>query len=136
MNPEIMLKLGEFLTVMIVSASLGFYVEHLRFENYQDRIEIAVKNQQVTTSNIETSQKYVSTAIATDYLDKLNDLNDYYDRVQPSGDGSCKMPRSGATASSPHGKSPDPLAAQCAKTTLMLIELQKWVNDETSATYK
>lgn len=131
MDTDLMIKLGGYITLALIAASGGFYVEHLRFEAYKDQVEIAAKNQQIKNDVINTEREHVSTNIKDDYVDKLNNINAYYDSLRPNTD-SCPMPSAADTASRTHASSSDSLSAQCAKTTLMLVELQQWVRDESN----
>ena len=90
MDTDLMIKLGGYITLALIAASGGFYVEHLRFEAYKDQVEIAAKNQQIKNDVINTEREHVSTNIKDDYVDKLNNINAYYDSLRPNTD-SCPI---------------------------------------------
>ena len=112
----------------------GFYLEHLRFANYQQEVENVAKAAEAREKAVEQQHKLITQGIQDEYDAKLNLLRSYYANGvrQPS---SSSMPTiSTATAISNANTAYAELAANCAQTTLMLVELQKWINEQIGIT--
>jgi hypothetical protein len=119
-----------YLALAIGGFGAGFYVEHLRFANYQQEVENIAKAADAKNKAVEQQHKLVTQGIKDEYDAKLSLLRSYYAAGvrQPS---SSSMPNiSTATAISNANTAYAELAANCAQTTLMLVELQKWINEQ------
>ena len=117
-----------YLALVFGGFSAGFYVEHLRFDAYQVRVEAAGKEAQAKTESIQKQQELVNKGIQNEYEGKLAAVKSFYSRMQFN-------PSSGSMS----GISPAPkgtnaetaypiLAGQCAETTVQLTSLQDWIN--------
>jgi hypothetical protein len=119
-----------YLALAIGGFGAGFYLEHLRFANYQIEVENMAKAAEAKNKAVEQQHKLVTQGIQDEYDAKLSLLRQYYSNGvrQPS---SNTMPNiSTATAISNANTAYAELAANCAQTTLMLVELQKWINEQ------
>ena len=121
-----------YLAILLGGFSAGFYVEHLRFSAYETRVEAAGAEAQAKTESIQKQHEIVTKGIKDEYDAKLSALRSYYKST------SVWNNNGGSTVSSlsPTSKSTDvisaynELAGNCAQTTLMLVELQKWLNEQ------
>ena len=121
-----------YLAIVFGGFSAGFYVEHLRFSAYKTRVEAAGAEAQAKTESIQKQHEIVTKGIKDEYDAKLSALRSYYKST------SVWNNNGGSTVSSlsPTSKSTDvisaynELAGNCAQTTLMLVELQKWLNEQ------
>ena len=116
-----------YLALAIGGFGAGFYVEHLRFSNYKAEIEATAKAQEVHIESIKKQHELVTKGIQDEYDAKLSLLRQYYSAGvrQPSSSTMSNLSTTTAiaNANSAYGE----LAANCAQTTLMLVELQKWI---------
>ena len=121
-----------YLAIVFGGFSAGFYVEHLRFSAYEIKVEAAGAAAQAKTESIQKQHEIVTKGIKDEYDAKLSALRSYYKST------SVWNNNGGSTVSSlsPTSKSTDvisaynELAGNCAQTTLMLVELQKWLNEQ------
>ena len=123
-----------YLALAIGGFGAGFYVEHLRFANYQEEVQAIAQKQEEHNESIKKQHELVTKGIQDEYDAKLSLLRQYYSNGvrQPS---SSSMPNiSTATAISNANTAYAELAANCAQTTLMLVELQKWINEQIGIT--
>ena len=110
----------------------GFHVGNLRYLEYKASVEATAKIQEAKVESITKQQELVTKGIKDEYDAKLTTLHNYYKST------SVWNNNGGGTMSgiSPAPKSADVIAAynelagNCAQTTLMLVELQKWLNEQ------
>jgi len=116
--------------IALVSAFCGFYVEHLRFENYQTQVEAIGKQAEEHTKAVIAEQQAQTERIANDYKTKLDSINSYYGRMRQSSSGTVSA--SSQTITFPDGSTKDfiSVAQDCAATTQQLVSLQQWVNEQ------
>ena len=123
-----------YIVIAVCGFGAGYYVEHLRFANYKQEVEYAAKAADARNKAVEQQHKLVTQGIQDEYDAKLSLLRQYYANGvrQPS---SSSMPNiSTTTAIANANTAYAELAANCAQTTLMLVELQKWINEQIGIT--
>ena len=121
-----------YLAIVFGGFSAGFYVEHLRFSAYETKVEAAGAEAQAKTESIQKQHEIVTKGIKDEYDTKLSALRNYYKSTSVwNNNGSSTLSSLSTTP-----KSADVIAAynelagNCAQTTLMLVELQKWLNEQ------
>ena len=121
-----------YIGLLLGGFGAGFYVEHLRFSNYQIQIEQAAKAQEAHNEAVKKQHEIVTKGIQDEYDAKLSLLRQYYSNgVRQQSSSSSLPPNSGIAP-----KQFDALAAynvlagQCAETTAQVVELQKWINEQ------
>ena len=121
-----------YLAILLGGFSAGFYVEHLRFSAYETKVEAAGAEAQAKTESIQKQHEIVTKGIKDEYDTKLSALRNYYKSTSVwNNNGSSTLSSLSTTP-----KSADVIAAynelagNCAQTTLMLVELQKWLNEQ------
>jgi hypothetical protein len=118
------------LALAIGGFSSGFYVEHLRFANYQEEVEAVAKAQEAHVKSVEEQHKQVTKGIQDEYDAKLGLLRQYYASGVRNPSSSTMSNLSTTSAISNANAAYAELASNCAQTTLMLVELQKWINEQ------
>ena len=104
--------------------------EHNKYVAFKAEVEAVAKVQEAKVESIKKQQELVTKGIEDEYKAKLALLRNYYaNSVRNPGSG--PMPTNpfapiGADAVSSYNV----LAGQCAETTLMLVELQKWLREQ------
>ena len=104
--------------------------EHNKYVTYKTEVEALGKIQEAKVESIKKQQELVTKGIQDEYDAKLALLRQYYSNGvrQPS-----------SSSMSTNGISPkqfdvstaySELAGNCAQTTLMLVELQKFINSQ------
>ena len=107
----------------------GYWMGYSRYIEYKKSVEIAAKEQEAKVESIQQQHELVKKGIQDEYDAKLSLLRNYYASGvrQPS---SSTLPGISTTASIANATAAyNQLASQCSETTLMLVELQKWVNE-------
>jgi len=108
----------------------GWYLGNSRYVKYKAEVEAIAKAQEAQIESIKKQQALVNKGIQDEYDAKLALLRQYYSN-------GVRQPSSGSMST--NGLSPkqfdvstaySELAGNCAQTTLMLVELQKWINEQ------
>jgi len=121
--------------ISVISLGYGTY-EHKNYINYKKDVEIIAKQQEAKVESIKQQQALVTKGIQDEYDAKLALLRNYYAN-------GVRQPSSGSLPTISTAKSLVDantaytiLAGQCAETTLMLVELQKWINEQVGINVK
>ena len=107
----------------------GYWMGYSRYIEYKKSVEIQAKTQEAKVESIQKQHELVKKGIQDEYDAKLNLLRNYYASGvrQPN---TSKLPTISSTTSGIDAITTyNLLAGQCSETTLMLVELQKWVNE-------
>ena len=131
-NP-LFLKIGAAFAVCVIFYFMGYSHEHKKFVKYQVEIAALGKAQEALNAALLEKHELISTSIKGEYEDRLAAVHNYYaDRMRDTS--SSPMPAVSKPAKCPVAATTDNVSArQCAETTLMLTELQKWVKGVTNA---
>ena len=108
----------------------GYYVEHLRFVDFKQEVQIAREKQQAETAAKIKEQEIINENIKQTYEARLTSIHSFYSGMLDS--------RSSIVSSDPNatitinGQTHNLLlvAEQCAQTTEQLMTLQDWVNQQ------
>lgn len=127
------MKIGAVLALCAAMYFIGWNHEHKRFVAYKADIATLGKAQEKLNAALVEKHELISTSIKGEYEDRLAAVHNYYaDRVRDTS--SSPMPTISKPPSCPNAAIPDAVSArQCAETTLMLTQLQKWVKGVTNA---
>ena len=123
-------KLGIIAGIVIAVFGGGWWVGHQSYVKYKAEVELIAKTQEAKVKSIEAQQKLVTKGIENEYNAKLALIRQYYSSGvrQPSPD---TMSKYGISTKFPDANPAYiELAGNCAQTTLMLVELQKWINEQ------
>ena len=108
----------------VIGFSYGRY-EHNKYVTFKAEVEIAAKAQEAKVESIQKQHQLVTKGISDEYDAKLALIRQYYAN-------GMRSPSSSSLSSIPDPTKPtsfiptNNLLADCAQTTLMLTELQKW----------
>jgi hypothetical protein len=129
----LMLKIGAVLAACALMYFLGWNHEHKRFVKYKADVAALGKAQEQLNVALIEKHTLITTSIKDEYEANLSAVHNYYaDRVRNTS--SSSMPTvSKPTVCSIAAPADAVPARQCAETTLMLTELQKWVKGVTDA---
>jgi hypothetical protein len=127
------MKIGVAIALCTLMYFLGYSHEHKKFMAYKTDIAALGKAQELLNAALTEKHELISTSIKGEYEDRLAAVHNYYaDRVRDTS--SSPMPAVSKPAKCPVATTTDNVSArQCAETTLMLTELQKWVKGVTNA---
>jgi len=123
-------KLAIISAILSIAFGSGWWMGYSQYVEYKKSVEIAAKTQEAHVESIQKQNQLVTKGIQDEYDAKLALLRQYYSN-------GMHQPSTGSVS----GISPTPkffdanatyaeLAGNCAQTTLMLVELQKWINEQ------
>jgi hypothetical protein len=128
----IYVKIGLVVMVLLGAYGAGWHSRDVDFSAYKAEVKAEADKQIAKNESIQKQQELVKKGIQDEYDAKLSLLRQYYSNgVRQQSSSSSLPPNSGIAP-----KQFDALAAynvlagQCAETTLMLVELQKWLNEQ------
>ena len=111
----------------------GWHTRDRDFTIYKDQVRIAAEKQQAENESIQKQQALVTKGIQDQYDAKLTLLRQYYANGVRSNNGSSPMSGlSSTTKLSDAIAAYNQLASDCAATTLQVVTLQQWVNEQLS----
>ena len=117
------------MAVSVVFGS-GYWAGYSKYVAYKKEVEIAVKAQEAKVESIQKQNELVTKGIQDEYDAKLALIRNYYANGvrQPSTSGMSHFTDTAKLfdASTAYAE----LAGNCAQTTLQLVELQKWINEQ------
>lgn len=131
--------IGVILAVLAVFG-YGYYRGHhavtVQFDQYKVEVQAAAEVQAQKAKEIDAKNQKLFQETKNAYNTQLTALRNYYSMRLAQGGGTL----SGTTITAPGTAAKaiydlpalppvDTLAAQCAETTLTLVQLQKWVQD-------
>ena len=125
-----------YIVLVLGGFGAGYYMEHLRFVDYQQEVRIAGEKQQIETTAKIKEQEIINENIKQTYEARLTNIHTFYSGMLNS--------RSGVVSSDPNatitinGETHNivDVAAQCAATTEQLMTLQEWVNQQVALNAK
>ena len=127
-----LVKAGLIVFAICLVFFAGWHMRDRDFTAYKMAIQIAAEKQQAQTESIQKQHELVTKGISDEYEAKYIALRNYYKSTSvwnnsSSGtmSGISTTPKSADVITSYNE-----LAGNCAQTTLMLVELQKWLNEQ------
>lgn len=109
----------------------GWHIRDVDFMEYKKEVEHAAKAQEANTESVKKQQSLVTKGIQDEYDAKLNAVRSYYKSTSVYNNGSSSVPGiSTAPKSADVISAYNELAGSCAETTLQLVDLQKWINEQ------
>ena len=120
-----------YLAVLFAGFSSGFYVEHLRFVDFQDGVKIVAEKQIAENKAKEKEQELINRGVTDAYNANLSNVHNFYHGML-NNTSSGAMSTNGTATITINGEAHNLLlvAEQCADTTTHLIALQGWINQE------
>lgn len=111
--------------------AFGWSSRNRDYMDYKQGVENAQKAQEAHVESIKKQQEITTKGIQDEYDAKLSLIRQYYSNGVRQPNGSKSMSTLSTTsaiadASAAYAE----LAGNCAQTTLMLVELQKWLNEQ------
>ena len=119
-----------YLALVCGSFGAGFYVEHLRFVDFKQEVQIAGEKQQAETAAKIKEQEIINENIKQTYEARLTGIHTFYSgMLNSSSSPVSSVPNATITV---NGETHNILsvAEECSITTTQLITLQDWVNQQ------
>jgi len=110
----------------------GWHVRDVDFMAFKREVEYVAKAQEAKTESIQKQQALVTKGIQDEHEAKLAAVRNYYKSasVWNNASGSTVPGISNTPSATDVIASYNGLAGRCAETTLTLVDLQKWVNEQ------
>ena len=120
-----------YIALIFGGFSAGYYVEHLRFVDYKQEVQIAGEKQQAETAAKIKEQELINENIKQTYEARLTNIHTFYSGMLDSRSSIVSSSDPNATITI-NGQTHNVLlvAEQCAQTTEQLMTLQEWVNQQ------
>jgi len=123
-------KIGIAGLLLLGAFATGWGLRNRDFNDYKKEVNNAVKAQEAHVESIQKQHELVTKGISDEYDAKLALIRQYYSNGvrQPNSSGLSNLSSTAniANATAAYNE----LAGNCAATTLQLIELQKWINEQ------
>jgi hypothetical protein len=110
----------------------GWHIRDVDYMAFKKEVESVSKAQEAHVESIQKQQALVTKGIKDEYDAKLSAVRNYYKStsVWNNASGSQVPGISPAPSSADVITAYNVLAGQCAETTLQLVQLQKWLNEQ------
>jgi hypothetical protein len=119
-----------YIALVLGCFSAGFYVEHLRYEEYRQEVQLAGQKQLAENTAKIKEQELINENIKQTYEARIDNIHSFYSGMHnTSGSPVSSDPK--ATISV-NGETHNilSLAQECAATTQQLVTLQDWINQQ------
>jgi len=125
-------KIGLAIALLSIVFGSGWWMGYSRYLEYKKEVAVATEKQKAEVESIQKQHELVTKGIQDEYDAKLNTLRNYYKStsVWNNNGGSTMSGISAAPKSTDVISAYNELAGSCAQTTLQLVELQKWINEQ------
>ena len=126
------IKIGFGVLLLCLCFYGGYHMGNTKYLAYKAEVEVAAKTQEAKVQSIQAQHELVTKGIQDEYEAKLSAVRNYYKSTSMwnKSSGSPMPGISAAPSVSDVATAYNLLAGQCAQTTLMLTELQKWLNEQ------
>lgn len=135
LSSTIWLKIGAAAALCVFMYFMGWNHEHKKFIKFQAEIAALGKAQESLNQAKVKEHETITSGIKDEYEARLAAVHNYYSkRVQQSNASTNRLPTVSKPTACPVSAPTDTeLVERCARTTLQLTELQKWVKGITNA---
>jgi hypothetical protein len=125
-------KAGLIVSALCLVFFAGWHMRDRDFTVYKTAIQVAAEKQQAQTESIQKQHELVTKGISDEYEAKLVAVRNYYKSTSMWNKSSSSTVHGISTAPSVTDviTAYNELAGNCSQTTLMLVELQKWLNEQ------
>jgi len=113
--------------ICVVIFGSGYWMGYSRYIEYKKSVEIAAKEQEAKVESIQKQHELVTKGIQDEYDAKLALLRQYYSNGVRQPNTSNVSGISNTAKFFDATTAYNQLVTDCSQTTLMLVELQKWL---------
>jgi hypothetical protein len=119
-----------YIALLFGGFSAGFYVEHLRFADFKNGVEIVAEKQIAENKAKEKEQQLVNKGIEDAYKANLNSVHNFYSGMHNSSSGAMSSDANATITVNGETHNILSLAEQCASTSEQVIALQNWIIEQ------
>jgi len=119
-----------YLVLVLGSFSSGFYIEHIRFVDFQDKVKIVAEQQIAENKAKLKEQELINRGVTDAYNANVSNIHNFYHRMLDTGSGAMSsVPNATITINGTTINTLD-FAEQCATTTQQLESTQDWIRTQ------
>ena len=120
-----------YLVLVFGGFSSGFYIEHIRFVDFQDKVKIVAEQQIAENKAKLKEQELINRGVTDAYNANVSNIHNFYHRML-NDTGSGAMSSVSNTTITINGTTINTLdfAEQCATTTQQLESTQDWIRTQ------
>ena len=120
-----------YLVLVLGSFSSGFYIEHIRFVDFQDKVKIVAEQQIAENKAKLKEQELINEGVTDAYNANLSNIHNFYHRMlnDTSSGAMSSVPNTTITINGTTVNTLD-FAEQCATTTQQLESTQDWIRSQ------
>ena len=120
-----------YLVLVLGSFSSGFYIEHIRFVDFQDKVKIVAEQQIAENKAKLKEQELINKGVTDAYNANVSNIHNFYHRMlNDTGSGAMSsVPNATITINGTTINTLD-FAEQCATTTQQLESTQDWIRTQ------
>ena len=120
-----------YLVLVFGGFSSGFYIEHIRFVDFQDKVKIVAEQQIAENKAKLKEQELINSGVTDAYNANVRNIHNFYHRMlNDTGSGAMSsVPNTTITINGTTINTLD-FAEQCATTTQQLESTQDWIRTQ------
>ena len=120
-----------YLVLVFGGFSSGFYIEHIRFVDFQDKVKIVAEQQIAENKAKVKEQELINRGVTDAYNANVSNIHNFYHRMlNDTGSGAMSsVPNATITINGTTINTLD-FAEQCATTTQQLESTQDWIRTQ------
>ena len=119
-----------YLALVFGGFGAGFYVEHLRFADFKDQVQIVAERQAAETAAKEKESELINKGVADAYEARIANIHTMYSRMHDTSSGAVSsVPTATITINGETHNVLD-VAEQCTITTQQLESTQDWIRSQ------
>ena len=120
-----------YLVLVFGGFSSGFYIEHIRFVDFQDKVKIVAEQQIAENKAKLKEQELINRGVTDAYNANVSNIHNFYHRMlNDTGSGAMSsIPNATITINGTTINTLD-FAEQCATTTQQLESTQDWIRTQ------
>ena len=119
-----------YLVLVFGSFSSGFYIEHLRFVDFQDKVKIVAEQQIAENKAKLKEQELINRGVTDAYNANVSNIHTFYNRMLNTDSGATTTLSTASITINGETHNLLLVAEQCAQTTQQLVSLIDWTNQQ------
>jgi hypothetical protein len=119
-----------YLVLVLGSFSSGFYIEHIRFVDFQDKVKIVAEQQIAENKAKLKEQELINRGVTDAYNANVSNIHTFYNRMLNTDSGATTTLSTASITINGETHNLLLVAEQCAQTTQQLESLQDWINQQ------
>ena len=119
-----------YLVLVFGGFSSGFYIEHIRFVDFQDKVKIVAEQQIAENKAKLKEQELINRGVTDAYNANVSNIHTFYNRMLNTDSGATTTLSTASITINGETHNLLLVAEQCAQTTQQLVSLIDWTNQQ------